>query len=205
MHVAAAISKKAAIVGLVFVVGAYLLAETAKATSLTDLPVLFVTLNGDINAVIFPGFGRFNPDGTVTEFNRLTQEESGNSFSAFGITKNSSNEFWTSSGNKLIQFDPMTGNVLKSFDRVDQAFLNLVFAPDDTLLGWSNGNGFLYEIQLGNVTYTETQLVHVGLDAGGLTEMAFHPDGTLFGVDTRNVIAHLGSTGRLHRRYLSPA
>ena len=81
MRVAAAVLKGFAIIGSVLLIGAWLNTQTAKATSLNDLPGLFVTLNGDSTAVIFPGFGRFNPDGTVTEFNRLTQAEPGNSFS----------------------------------------------------------------------------------------------------------------------------
>jgi DNA-binding beta-propeller fold protein YncE len=35
-------------------------------------------------------------------------------------------------------------------------------------------------------SYTETQLVFVGLNAGGLTGLAFAPDGTLWGTDNRN-------------------
>ncbi len=53
------------------------------------------------------------------------------------------------------------------------------------MIGWSNSNGYLYEIALGTDSYTETQLVYVGLNAGGLTEMAFASDGTLYGMDNR--------------------
>ncbi len=81
VRVTAAIVKGATAIPTFLVVGAWLFVQSAKATSLSDLPDLFVTLNGDGNAVIFPGFGRFNPDGTVTEFNRLTQAEPGNCFS----------------------------------------------------------------------------------------------------------------------------
>ena len=81
VRVTAAIVKGATAIATFLVVGAWLFVQSAKATSLSDLPDLFVTLNGDINAVIFPGFGRFNTDGTVTEFGRLTQAKSGNSYS----------------------------------------------------------------------------------------------------------------------------
>ena len=171
---------------------------TANAT-LAQFPDLYVTLNGDISANIYPGFGILEISGIVSEINRLSQTESGNSFSAFGITTNSNGDYWTSSANKLIRFDPLTGAVLQSFDRVSEAFLHLVFTPSGTLLGWSNGNGYLYEIIFNGNSYSEIPLSYVGLNAGGLTEMAFSANGDLFGIDNmhKRIITIDQNTGNI--------
>jgi hypothetical protein len=160
-----------------------------QAGILANYPSLFATLNGNSQTNLFPGFGIVQEDGAVIETSRMRMVESQNSFSAFGITRNSLGDYWTSTGNTLLQFDPVTGNVLRSLSKpfvFTEPFLNLVFDSSDRLIGWSNNNGFLYEISLGANSYTETQLVFVGLHAGGLTEMAFASDGTLYGIDNRN-------------------
>lgn len=152
----------------------------------TSLPDLYATVNGDFAVNIRPGTGLVTTNGAVTNVSRMTVNESGNSWSAFGVTTNSKGEYWTSSGDRLIQFHPKTGSVLQSLERVDQPFLHLVFEPDGSLLGWSNSNGYLYDIELIGSTYTERQRSFVGLNAGGLTEMAFSPDGILFGINNRD-------------------
>jgi len=171
----------------------------SNATPLEQYPDLYVTLNGVIGENIYPGFGILDPNCIVSETNRLTQTEAGNSFSAFGITANSNGDYWTSSAHKLIRFDPLTGAVLQSFDRVEEAFLHLVFTPSDTLLGWSNGNGYLYEIIFNGNSYTEVPLSYVGLDSGGITEMAFSGNGDLFGIDNmyKRIITIDQNTGNI--------
>ena len=173
-------------------IAGFILAATAGQAQagpiLANYPTLFATLNGNSGTYLFPGFGIVEHDGAVIETSRMTMPEAQNSFSAFGITRNSLGEYWTSTGNALIQFDPVSGNVLRSLSKPSvftEPFLNLVFDLSDRLIGWSNSNGFLYEISLDVNSYTETQLAFVGLHAGGLTEMAFAPDGTLYGIDNR--------------------
>ncbi len=152
----------------------------------SNYPPLYVTLTGNPTTNVLPGFGILDPDSFVIETGRMTAIESNNSYSAFGITRNSSGEYWTSAANAIIQFDPISGKVIKSYVRVGEPFLNIVFDSSDRLLGWSNSNGYLYEITLRNTSYTETPLFYIGLYAGGLTEMEFSSEGILFGVDQRN-------------------
>jgi PEP-CTERM motif len=116
----------------------------------------------------------------------MTMAEANNSFSAFGIAVNSQGDYWTSSGNALIQFEPNTGAVLRSLPMVGTSLLNVVFSSDDRFLGWSNSNGYLYEITLLDTTFLIAQLSFVGLNAGGLTEMAYGTDEKLYGLDNRN-------------------
>jgi len=174
---------------LMVVTGDYKAFATTEAQGYINYPPLYVTLNGDYAQNLMPGFGIIDSDGIVHELKRMTIFDTNNSYSSFGITRNSFGDYWTSTGNALIQFDPNTGNVIRSYPRTDmtgEAFLNVVFDLSDRLIGWSNSNGYLYDIVLGSTSYTETLLVYVGLNAGGLTEMAFSGDGTLFGLDTKN-------------------
>ena len=161
-------------------------ARAGDVSPLNYLPDLFVTLNRDFQTSIFGGFGTISPNGNVAEIYRMTQTEAGNSYSPFGITVNSSGEYWTSNVSRLIRFDPITGVIIQSFTKINHPFLHLVFAPDDRLIGWSNNDGFLYEIFLEENTYIEIPLVFIGLHSGGLTEMAYSPNGELFGIDNRN-------------------
>ena len=157
--------------------------------SRSTFPNLYATLNGDPGGNLFPSLGIVKNDGVVSETGRMTIQEANNSFSAFGITRNSRGDYWTSTGSALVQFDPLLGNVLRSLSKPSvftEPFLHLAFNSSDRLFGWSNSNGFLYEITLEANSYTETQLVFVGLHSGGLTEMAFASDGTLYGIDNRN-------------------
>jgi sugar lactone lactonase YvrE len=152
---------------------------------LAAFPAPFLTLNGSQADGIEPALANLKRDGRVYRSRSFDPAETGNAVSVFGVTRNSLGEFWTSSQARLIQFDPKSRKVLRSLPRSGEPFLVIAFAPDDRLIGWSNSNGYLYEIELLEDSYTETQLVFVGQNTGGLTGLAFAADGTLWGVVNR--------------------
>jgi hypothetical protein len=166
-----------------------LLVSITVYADLSHHPRLYVTLSGSVENDIWGGFGRLSPKGEVIETGRIIETgdfSPAGDYSPFGITRAPDGTYWTSTASHLFRFNPKNGRIEQVYARVEQPFLNIVFAPDGRLLGWSNADGYLYEISLQDDTYTEMPLAYVGLAAGGLTEMAFAPNGVLYGADTRN-------------------
>ena len=87
---------------IVAIISFLVLPPLSTATPLEVYPRLYATINGNVGLGLYPGLGIIESNGSVNELNRMTRAESQNSYSAFGITKNSNGDYWTSTGRRKL-------------------------------------------------------------------------------------------------------